>query len=219
MKEELEEVIETHKNLIYKIASKFTRFYNVEDLFQVGVIGLIKAYRNYKKDSNAKLSTYSIKYIYGEILEYIRCDRTMKVSTDALKIYKLYTCTKEKLTCEYGKVPSLKEISSYLNIDEQTLSETIERCQFVVSLDGIITEDDFTLEKVTGTDERTKIDTLIDIRNELEKLSETDKKLIDLRYFQDLSQKETGELLGMNQVQVSRYEKLILKKMHQNLVA
>ena len=68
MKEEIEKIIEDNKKLIYKIASNYSYYYNVDDLFQVGVIGLIKAYKNYKNSSNAVFTTYAYKYIFGEII-------------------------------------------------------------------------------------------------------------------------------------------------------
>ncbi len=219
MKEEYEKIIYENKNLIYKIAHKYSSYYNMEDLFQVGVIGLIKAYNNYNPNCNTKLSTYAYEYILGEILEYIRTDRTVKVSTDLLKLYKSYEKTKEYLTNKLGRVPKLSEISNFMNIEENKLSYIIEKCAYVVSLDEDLNEDNFTLEQVVGVDNQKQIDNLLDIKKELASLNEEERKLIELRYFKDLTQSETAEVLGINQVQVSRSEKLILKKMNSKLAS
>lgn len=213
---DLEIIILENKNLILKIASKFSKYYNIEDLFQAGVIGLIKAYKNYDHLKNTKISTYSVKYIYGEILEYVRNDRTIKVGNDYIKLYNSYQKSKDFLTNRNGYIPSLKEISDFMGIEEEKLAFIIEKSQYAVSLDEVLKED-YTLEDTIGTDERSKIDRLLDIKSELEKLKEEERKLILLRYFNDYTQSETAEMLGINQVQVSRYEKLILEKMNKNM--
>ncbi len=219
MNETYENIIYENKNLIYKIASKYSGYYNLEDLFQVGVIGLIKAYNNYNPSFNVKLSTYAYDYIIGEILEYIRTERTIKVSSDTLKLFRSYQKTKEFLTNRDNHVPSLTEISNFMGINEKELSEIIERCNYCLSLDSFQKDEDFTLEKVVGVTYEDEIDKKLDIKTELEKLPENERKLIELRYFKDLTQSETAQYLGINQVQVSRYEKLILKKMNTKMMS
>lgn len=219
MNREIEMLIEENKNLIYKIASKYSYYYNIEDLFQVGVIGLIKAYKNYKMDSTSKFSTYAYKYIFGEIIEFIKNDRAMKVSDDAMKIYKSYEKAKEFLTNKLNREVSLIEVASFMNIDPLYLENTISSCEFTVSLDAKIAEDDFSLENVVGEDKRELLDDLIDLRNELDSLDENDRKLIELRYFKDYTQSETASALGMSQVQVSRSESAILKRIKTKIAA
>ncbi len=219
MNREIEMLIDENKNLIYKIASKYSYYYNMEDLFQVGVIGLIKAYKNYKMDSTCKFTTYAYKYIFGEIIEFIKNDRTMKVSEDAIKIYKSYEKSKEFLTNKLNREVSLLEVASFMNIDPVYLENTISSCEFTVSLDASMNEDDFSLENVVGEDKRELLDDLIDLRNELEMLNENDRKLIELRYFKDYTQSETARTLGMSQVQVSRSESAILKRIKTKIAA
>lgn len=212
-------IIHEHKNLIYKIASKYKGVYQIEDLFQVGVIGIMKAIDNYKENKEVKFSTYAFKYILGEIIKFIGTDRTIKVSPDVMKIYKCYEKTKDCLTSKLGRNPSFNEISTFMGIDSNVLMDTLEKCEFSLSLDGIIGNDEFTLESVIGRDLREDIDKIIDLKDELERLTEDERKLIELRYFQDYTQSETAKYLGWNQVQVSRYESKILKKMKNNIAA
>ena len=219
MNKEIELLIEENKNLIYKIASKYSYYYNMEDLFQVGVIGLIKAYKNYKMDSQSKFSTYAYKYIFGEIIEFIKNDRNMKVSEDAIKIYKSYEKSKEFLTNKFNREVSMLEIASFMNIDPSYLANTINSCEFTVSLDAPMNEEEFSLEKVIGEDKRQMLDDLIDLKRELASLNEIDRKLIELRYFKDYTQSETARTLGMSQVQVSRSESAILKKIKSKIAA
>ena len=130
----IEELLTQNKNFIYKIASKYSKYYNIDDLFQVGAIGFIKAYKNYKK-VDIKFTTYAYKYVLGEIIEFIKNDRTIKVSSDNLKLFKLYTETKEYLSKEINMVPTLYQISDYLGIDEVVLADAINKSEFAISLE------------------------------------------------------------------------------------
>jgi RNA polymerase sporulation-specific sigma factor len=219
MKSEVEKIIWENKNLIYKIASKYSGYYPMEDLFQVGVIGVIKAYENYNKQSEVRFSTYAFKYILGEIIKFIGNDRTIKVSTDLLKIYKTYEKTQDCLTNKFGRKPTFEETCKFMEMEPNIVYEAIEKCGFTVSLDGMINDDNFSLEKVIGNDTRDSVDKMIDLKTEIDKLSETERKIIELRYYKDYTQSETANELGWNQVQVSRYENQILKKIKTNIAA
>lgn len=211
------ELMET-KDMIYKICYKYSKYYSVEDLFQVGVIGLMKAKRNFNSNMNTKFTTYAYNYILGEIIEFIKNDRTIKVSSDTLKLYKAYEKSKDFLTNELGRNVTLEEVSKFMNVDINLLSDTIIKSEFVLSTDTKLS-DDFTLEQITGKDTRKQIDDLIDLRDELKKLTNEERKLIELRYFKDYTQSETAEVLNMSQVQVSRNETKILKKMYSRIAS
>lgn len=212
-------LVHEHKNLIYKIASKYSKYYPMEDLFQVGVIGVIKAIDNYDKSKDAKFSTYAFKYILGEIIKFVSHDRTIKVSSDLMKIYKSYEKSRDYLISSLGKVPSFLEVCNFMGVDSSIVKDAIETCEYSLSLDAVIGEDEFTLENVIGSDSREQIDNNLDLQGELDKLTDDERKLIELRYFRDYTQSETANYLGWNQVQVSRYESKILKKMKTNIVA
>lgn len=218
MTETIEELINENKNFIYKIASKYSKYYNIEDLFQVGAIGFIKAYKKYKS-VGVKFTTYAYKYVLGEIIEYIRNDRTMKVSSDILKLYKSYEKTKDFLVQKLNRMPTFYEISSFMNIDESYLSEVIEKSEFAVSLESNLNDDNFTLENILGIDERKNIDDLLDLKKELSLLGEEEKRVIMLRYMDDYTQTETANIMGTSQVWVSRCESKVLKKIKQRIAA
>ena len=205
------ELMET-KDMIYKICYKYSKYYSVEDLFQVGVIGLMKAKRNFNSNMNTKFTTYAYKYVLGEIIEFIKNDRTIKVSSDNLKLFKLYNETKEYLSKEMNMVPTLYQISDYLKVDEMVLADAINKSEFAISLEENLNNDEFTLEKVVGVDDTNNIDMLLDLKNELLKLKEDERKIIELRYFTGYTQSEVSNMLGMSQVQVSRCESKVLKK-------
>ena len=202
--------------MIYKIASMYKENYDIEDLYQVGVIGILKANRKYRKESNAKFSTYAYKYILGEILEFIRNDRNIKVSSDDLKLFKAYQKAKEFLTQKMNRIPSFKEISLFLEIPENSLYQCLANCEFTISLDEKIDEEKEFYD-VIGSDEIDNKEDLIMLREEIEKLNEFDKKILNLRIYKDYTQNETAKALGISQVQVSRYENNIYSRIKNNM--
>ena len=219
MTEEMTSLVKQYERLIYKIASKFSTKYPIEDLFQVGVIGLINAKKNYKSNQGTKFTTYAYQYILGEMLDFIKKDRTIKVSKDSLKIYKLYEQAKETLAQRKKQIPTFSEICEFLELDEETVYDAIKMSEYVLSTDSSLREDESTtFIETCGEDRREAIDSLLDLKMELMSLPEFERKLVDLRYFKDYTQSETATILGISQVQVSRNEKHILAKIKKNIV-
>ena len=219
MTEEMTTLVKQYERLIYKIASKFSPKYPIEDLFQVGVIGLINAKKNYKSNQGTKFTTYAYQYVLGEMLDFIKKDRTIKVSKDSLKIYKLYEQAKETLAQRKKQIPTFSEICEFLELDEETVYDAIKMSEYVLSTDSSLREDEnTTFIETCGEDRREAIDSLIDLKMELMNLPEFERRLVDLRYFKDYTQSETASILGISQVQVSRNEKHILAKIKKNIV-
>lgn len=219
MTEEMTTLVKQYERLIYKIASKFSPKYPIEDLFQVGVIGLINAKKNYKSNQGTKFITYAYQYVLGEMLDFIKKDRTIKVSKDSLKIYKLYEQAKETLAQRKKQIPTFSEICEFLELDEETVYDAIKMSEYVLSTDSSLREDEnTTFIETCGEDRRETIDSLLDLKIELMNLPEFERKLVDLRYFKDYTQSETATILGISQVQVSRNEKHILAKIKKNIV-
>lgn len=217
MKKNIYELIEENKRLIYKIASKYSEYSNIDDLFQVGCIGLISAYKNFKNEYNTKFSTYAYTYILGEITNYLKNDKLVKVGAEASKIYKLYEKARNYLTNANNKIPSIREIANFMEISERDLYNTISNNYVIESIDREVKED-LLLADVIGEDNREKIDEKIDLINILNKLSFQEKKLINYRYYNDYTQSETASLMGMSQVQVSRTENKILNRIKKEMV-
>lgn len=219
MTEEMTTLVKQYERLIYKIASKFSPKYPIEDLFQVGVIGLINAKKNYKSNQGTKFTTYAYQYVLGEMLDFIKKDRSIKVSKDSLKIYKLYEQAKETLAQRKKQIPIFSEICEFLELDEETVYDAIKMSEYVLSTDSSLREDEnTTFIETCGEDRRETIDSLLDLKMELMNLPEFERKLVDLRYFKDYTQSETATILGISQVQVSRNEKHILAKIKKNIV-
>ena len=100
---EVESLISQYEKQIYKIAHKYSKYYPIEDLFQAGALGLIKAYNNYKKEINDNFISYAYPYILGEIISFIKSDRLVKINDDYIKIYKSYEKMKSTLINTYGR--------------------------------------------------------------------------------------------------------------------
>lgn len=214
---ELLELIKENKRLICKIIGKYTKYYDFDDLYQVSIIGIIKAYNNYNPNSNAKFSTYAYKYILSEVISYVNNSKTIKTSKEYNRLYKKILEAKNILTQKLMKEPTTRELSLFLELDENLLNEVLTLKESVKSLDEAINEDGRTLTLLDsiGTED-INIDS-INLRDSIKNLSEEEQELIKLRYFQDKTQSETAQYLQTNQVQVSRNEAKILQKLKKSI--
>lgn len=209
---DLNTIIKLHEKLIYKIA---TKFYNVslEDLYQAGVIGLIKAYNNYKEDEQTKFTSYAYNYIFGEMYELSNNLRTIRLNKKVLQLYKQIEKTKYLLAQKLNREPSITEISLYLEIDEKDIASIYSLTSSIMSLDN--ESERPTYEKIPSNTK--SIETSIDLKDSLSTLNKEEQQIIKYRYFKDYTQSETANALGISQVTVSRYEKKSLKKMYNYL--
>ena len=207
-----EEIINQNAGLIYDIAKKFYG-YPKEDLFQAGVLGLLKAYKQYDESFNAKFTSFAYKYIYGEMYLLVN-NRPLKINKDILKLYKLIEQTRLSLTQRNGFVPSYDDIANFLEIDKGKIYEAVMAGQSIMSLDS---EENVCLYDTIKSEEKVSIDDKILIDESMEMLSEDERNIIKSRYFEDLTQCEVARKLSMTQVMVSRYEKKGLDKMQKFL--
>ncbi len=221
MTNELTDLIIENQNMIYKITHYFEKYASKEDLFQVGCIGLIKAYKKYDESFGAKFTTYAYPYILGEIRKYVREDKGIKISRDISKLNLKIEKATILLTQKLMREPSLKEISEYLQIPEYYIVESLKSINTIESIDKPINDEsskEITLQD-TISNEKKDIDELIMLRDAINNLDEIEKELLEKRYNDDFTQTETAQLLGMSQVQVSRCEAKIYKKLREKLVA
>ena len=216
-----ENIVDENKNLIYSICYKHKNYCDIDDLYQAGLLGLIDAYKNFDPSKNVKFSTYAFNYILGEITKYIRENNNIKVSKDMLRLGKKINEYIDKFYEVKGYKPSIKDISLMLNIKESKVIEALDLCLKVKSLDEIITSDgkDVTLLDVTPDNNKLSCDVMLDLKDALMILSDEERGFIVDRFYNDLTQSEVAEKLGVNQVYVSRMEKRVLKKMKNKMVA
>lgn len=205
-----DDLIRENEWIIKTIIKKYSN-YNMEDLYQAGIIGLIKASKNYRTESEIKFSTYAYKYVLGEIIRCISEDRNIKVSDEYISMAKKFISIRKLLTDKYNREATFREISNFMEIDEETLLRILESVLWTKSIDDSMYN--------YGNDSRNEIDDKILIDDEIDNLDEFDKSIIYLRYYEGMTQSETAECMGVSQVKVSRQEKLILTKMKKNLSA
>lgn len=215
---ELISLIKDNKNLICSIINKYAKYYEFDDLYQVSVIGIMKAYQNYDEIFNTKFSTYAYKYILSEVINFVNNSKLIKVSRDYQKIYKKVLETRNILTQRLMKEPTNKEIALFLEIDESIINDVLKSKDNIKSLDEILDYDDkkLTILDTISSNDEINIDYFL-LKDSLDKLSEEELKLIKYRYYQDLTQSEIARIFGTNQVNVSRNEQKVLKKLKNNL--
>ena len=212
-----EEELLKYENLILAYANKFRYYYDIEDLKQVGMIGLKKAYDNYKENSNTKFSSYAYLWIKGEMLKYIREDRNIKTNRNLLKIAKIVEDVSNTLRHKLLREPTLEEISLFSEIDISLIQEALISKQFVLSFDYIVNSDDgdkdVNLYDAIPYQEKGFNEDVLDLKEALTRLPEEEQRLIKYRYFEDMTQSETSKMMGLSQVKVSREESKILQKL------
>lgn len=215
----LNQIIEENKNLIYSIIKKYTYYYDKEDLFQTATIGLIKAYNNYDSSKNTKFSTYAYTYILSEVLLYINNNRDIRLGRNYLKIYTKINEAKLILTQKLMKEPTTYELSLFLELDENLINQVLALTQSFSNLEEIISKDGKNLtllDVVSDKDKDKMIDNLI-LKETLNNLTEEERQILMLRYYDERTQQEVANILGTNQVYISRNEKKVLKKLKEDL--
>ena len=208
----IERLINECVPLVWKISKQF---YGVDknDLYQAGILGIIKAYQNYKNDGTTKFSTYAYNYIFGEMY-LVSCNKEIKLNKDYNKLIKMVEVGKNRLSQEILREPTLKELSNYLEIPMEKLEQVMQISKSFVRIDEE-KDDERSLHEMIKADEDISIDDKIMINDGINTLDNLEQEIIKNRYFLDLTQSETAKLLGITQVMVSRYEQKSLKKLRQ----
>lgn len=203
-------IILENENLVYSIANKFSKYKNKEDLFQVGCIGIIKAYKNFDPNKGTKFTSYAYRYIYGEISSYVREDHTVKLNKEMSSLKNKIEIARNYLTQNLMRYPTTKELSNYLELDEDLVNQILNYND-CYSIDEVY-KDGLSMHELIA-DKQLDYNTLIMLKEEIEKLSEPERTIMLERYYEDLTQTEIANNLGLSQVDVSRRERKTLKKL------
>ena len=208
-----DQIIHGNFKLVLSVVNKFQkRTDNLDDLFQIGVIGLIKAIDNFSLEHEVRFSTYAVPMIEGEIRRYLRDNSFLRISRQIKDLSYQVLKEKEHIVNEYGHIPSLEELSKKFSVDKKKIIEALDTNMPLSSLnDTLRGEDDEALTlmdiipETDNSDE--KILLRISLHQGLEKLPEIERKIIKMRYYEDKSQVEIASLFDISQAQVSRLEK------------
>ncbi|MBE6719505.1 MAG: sigma-70 family RNA polymerase sigma factor [Ruminococcaceae bacterium] len=211
---EREKFIVNNLGLVHSIANRFrNRGIDYDDLYQAGCVGLIKAADNFDETKGFAFSTYAVPVIMGEIKRLFRDDGTIKVSRSlkekSLKVQKI----KEKFLSNNFREPTINELAELSEIEVCELSEVLSILTPVQSLSVFYDDGEDNLD--IPDDRGDEIIERMSIAEATDKLDESEKRLVKLRYYDGKTQTETAKMLGVSQVQVSRKEKRILLKLRE----
>ena len=218
-----EEFINGNLELVLSVIRKFNnRGENVDDLFQVGCIGLIKAIDNFDLSQNVLFSTYAVPMIIGEIRRHLRDNNAIRVSRSLRDIAYKAMQAKEKLILKNNKEPTIAEIAKELGLEKEEVTNALDAIQEPVSLyepiyndgaDSLYLMDQ--LKDDSNSDENWTED--IAIKESLRKLNKRERMIIRKRFFDGKTQMEVADEIGISQAQVSRLEKEALLHMRKNI--
>lgn len=218
-KEAKDEYIYGNLRLVLSVIKRFNnRGESIDDIFQVGVIGLIKAINNFDVTQGVKFSTYAVPMIIGEVRRYLRDYNPIRVSRSLRDTAYKALQVKEKLTNQNSKEPTIEEIAKELDIPKEDIILALDAIQDPVSLFEPVFNDGtdalFVMDQIKDT-KNSDINWVenISLNDAMQKLSEREKYIINLRFFQGKTQMEVAEDIGISQAQVSRLEKSALKNM------
>lgn len=218
-----EKYIEGNLRLVLSVIKRFSNSSeNVDDLFQIGCIGLIKAIDNFDSSLNVKFSTYAVPMIQGEIRRHLRDNNTIRVSRSIKDIAYKVIYTKEELIRRTMKEPTIEEISKEIGISKEDIIYALDAIQNPMSLyDPIYTDGGDTLYVMDQvSDKKNKEENWVEhisLNEAIKRLGDREKEIITLRFFEGKTQMEVAALIGISQAQVSRLEKNALKVMRNYL--
>ena len=211
-------LVENNIGLVWSIVRRFqNRGHETDDLFQIGCIGLIKAINKFDTTFEVKFSTYAVPMIIGEIKRFLRDDGIIKVSRSLKEISNKARITKEVMSKELGREPTINEMAQRLCISTEELVMAVEAGYSPESLFNPVGEGDnsslMLIDKLNDeyNEDETDIIDKIALKQALDNLKPREKQIIILRYFKEKTQAQIAKLLGISQVQVSRIEKKILE--------
>jgi len=218
-----ESLIAGNLRLVLSVIQRFSnRGENLDDLFQVGCIGLIKAIDNFEVDRGLRLSTYAVPMIIGEVRRYLRDNSTMRVSRSMRDTAYKVLQAKENYMAQYQREPSVDEIATILNLRREDVVFALDAIVEPVSLyepvysdagDTICVMDQ--VRDTKNTDERWT--ERIALKEAVSHLTQREREILDLRFFQGKTQMEVSVEIGISQAQVSRLEKSALQQIRREL--
>ncbi len=214
-KEAKNSIVQHNLRLVMSIAQRFNGRGELDDLFQIGCIGLMKAIDKFDPSYGVKFSTYAVPVIIGEIKQHLRDEGPIKVSRSIKEVAIRVEQARTELAHQLGKDPTLSELEEATGISREEIAVAMEATRPLNSLQEIVKEDEgdnLVREQLIGEDEEhLKWLESFSLREGLARLPERLKYLIQLRFFQERTQSEVALVFGVSQVQICRLEKEALQ--------
>ncbi len=215
-KEYLDGIVKNNLGLVHSCANRFRgRGVEYDDLFQAGCLGLIKASKNFDKEKGFAFSTYAVPVILGEIKRLFRDGGTVKIGRALKEKSRIAVNKKEEITVRLGREPTVSELAKEMNVEPAEAAMLLNAASPVMSL--TFGDDSENQLDIPVESHETEISDSIALRQILNSLDEKDRKIIQLRYYQNKTQSLTAKELGMTQVQISRREKIILETIRKKM--
>ena len=218
-----EKLIEGKLRLVLSVIQRFDKRGECpDDLFQVGCVGLIKAISNFDPSKQVRFSTYGVPMIAGEVRRYLRDNSAIRVSRSIRDVaYRVLQC-KERLTLQLGREPTLEEVSRELELPREEVSQALDAVCAPVSLyDSVYADggDPLTVMDQVQDNKNTEYNWMerITLRNAFRSLSQREKDILSLRFYNGKTQMEVAARLGISQAQVSRLEKGAIDAMRKSV--
>ncbi len=217
-----EELVNGNLRLVLSVVQKFTnRGENLDDLFQIGCIGLIKSIDNFDVTQNVKFSTYAVPMIIGEIRRYLRDNNSIRVSRSLRDTAYKAMQVKEQLTAKNVREPTVHEIAKEMGLKKEEVVLALEAIVEPVSLYEPVYSDGgdtiFVMDQVKDKNDDTTWLEEISLKEAITKLNNREKKILALRFFEGKTQMEVAEEIGISQAQVSRLEKGALDRIKKQI--
>ncbi len=212
-KDAASKLCEQNAGLVRKIAARFLgRGVEFEDLYQIGSIGMLRAIRSFATERGCAFSTYAVPLIMGEIKRFLRDDGLIKVSREQKRLGAILLRTREKIISERGVEPGISELAQIVGISPADASDALEAVSPVTMLGEPVFDDErISMESTLCESDLCEREfDKIALTEAISKLPPLWRQIVICRYFKDLSQQKTAELLSLSQVKVSREEKKIL---------
>jgi len=215
-----EQLVQENSGLIWSVAKRFIgRGTEIEDLYQLGCVGFLKAIDGFDLEFGTQFSTYAVPKIAGEIRRFLRDDGVIKVSRSIKEQAIVIKGMRNHLTSTLGREPTVQEISNETGFTPEEIAQAETATAATESIQRETTEDGFSLENIlTDTESEDRLVERISLRQAIEKLGERERLVIQLRYFHGLTQDRVSKVLCVSQVQISRIEKKALGNLRQLLI-
>lgn len=215
----LEQIVEENTGLIWSVARRFYgRGVDLEDLYQLGCVGFIKAINGFDMEYGTQFSTYAVPKISGEIRRFLRDDGSIKVSRGIKEKAARIRIARNTLEQRLGREPSISELSAETGYEIEEIAVAETATGQTESLNRETGDDGFTLEHVLGdyTQEERMLERVA-LKEAISGLEEREKRVISLRFFHGMTQDKAAKVMGVSQVQISRIERKALASMREFL--
>lgn len=212
-----EALVKENSGLIWSVARRFMgRGAELDDLYQLGCLGFLKAVEGFDLEYGTQFSTYAVPKIAGEIRRFLRDDGAVKVSRSIKEQAATIKSTRSRLTAALGREPTIQEISRQTGFSPEEIALAETATAATESIQRETGEEGFSLENIlTDTESEERMVEKIALRQAIEALPEREKMVVKLRYFHSLTQQQVAKVMEVSQVQVSRIEKKALAKLRE----